>query len=182
MAQLLALPGISRTSDWFRWRLVQIGRELSVNPDYLSAVMSLESGFRPDAVNPYSGATGLIQFMPATAKGLGTTVESLRQMSAEDQLYYVQQYYRPFTGRLRNPGDAYMATFMPVYVGRTESTVLFTEGQTGYTQNRGLDRNKDGVITVGDVTGQINAQYQRGLNAGYIDVPDEEPSRPKVEE
>ncbi len=36
--------------------------------------MMAESGLNPKVVNRTTGATGLIQFIPKTALGLGTTV------------------------------------------------------------------------------------------------------------
>lgn len=37
----------------------------------LSAIASAESGYNPNAKNSGSGASGMFQFMPATAKGYG---------------------------------------------------------------------------------------------------------------
>jgi hypothetical protein len=79
------------------------GQKLS----YLMAIMSFESdGFNPAARNELSGATGLIQFMPSTAKELGTATDALARMSAEDQLDYVAAYFAPFKGRLNTLEDA----------------------------------------------------------------------------
>ena len=41
------------------------------------------------------GATGLIQFLPSTARGLGTTTDALAGMSSVEQLNYVEKYFDP---------------------------------------------------------------------------------------
>ena len=54
----------------------ELAKKYNVPEDYLYAVMSFETGgtFDPAQKNMAgSGATGLIQFMPDTAKGLGTS-------------------------------------------------------------------------------------------------------------
>lgn len=41
-----------------------------ISPDYFTRQINQESGFNPNAVSP-SGAVGIAQFMPSTARGLG---------------------------------------------------------------------------------------------------------------
>ena len=60
--------------------VVKTARELGTNPWWLAAVLALESTWRPDARHPVSDATGLIQFIPPTARSLGTTVDQIRDM------------------------------------------------------------------------------------------------------
>jgi hypothetical protein len=152
---------------------------LLLDPDGISAVMSLESGYNPQAVNQLcmkekgnadQCATGLIQFMPETARHLGTSVHDLRGMSAVEQLVFVERFYRPFAGKLKTPGDYYMATFMPAHVGKPASTVLFVKGSAGYRQNAGLDRDQNGQITVGDVTRVIDQRFAEAKTKPTIEV------------
>ena len=59
------------------------------------AVMSFETGgtFNPGIRNAAgSGATGLIQFMPSAAAGLGTSTQALAGMSRAEQMKYVEKY------------------------------------------------------------------------------------------
>jgi hypothetical protein len=140
----------------FNKKLEKIARDLGTTSNAMLAVMKQESGVNPAAQNKSGGASGLIQFMPATARMLGTTTDELRQMDGVQQLDYVYKYYK-YTGvGDGSVGDLYMATFMPKYVGYPDHTVLGQNGAEGfsgkvYAQNKGLDRDGDGKITVGDV-------------------------------
>lgn len=142
----------------FKEALEKTAGNLGVNPDHLIAIMKQESGLDPQARNP-SGATGLIQFMPKTAIGLGTTTSALYKMSAVEQLPWVEKYFRQTKIRPgASLGDLYMAVFYPAYVGQPDDKVISSTGKAVYNQNKGLDRNKDGVITVGDVKQSV-ARY-----------------------
>ncbi len=134
----------------------------------IAAVIKIESGGKPDAVNKTSGATGLIQFMPQTAKDLGTTVEALRTMSALGQLDFVERYYERALGGVvpTDPGDYYVAVFMPAYLGRADSDVIATKGEKVYDQNAGLDANNDGELTVGDVRAIFHRTYDSAATRG----------------
>lgn len=163
-----------RTSNLFRSLLLDMADRLGTNADWHAAVMAVESGFRPSIRNPNGGATGLIQFMPATAHALGTSTDELAGMSAEEQLFYVEKYYHPFAGRMHSVEDVYMATFMPSMVGRGSDNVVSVEGERVYEANRGLDRNGDGVITNGDVGATARAQLDAAASRPRIQVDHEE--------
>lgn len=90
-------------------KVESICNQLGANPDDLMAVMEFESGLDHTSVNPTSGATGLIQFMPSTASNLGTSTSALKAMTAVQQLDYVYKYFQPYKGRISNIGDLYMA-------------------------------------------------------------------------
>lgn len=134
-----------------------IGLNLGLTPEYLMAVMGFETGgtYSPSIRNPVSGATGLIQFMPSTAIGLGTSVSKLAQMTAIEQLDYVEKYLRPYKGRFSTLEDAYMAVLWPVAVGKGSNYVLFRSGTIQYTQNSGLDANRDGVVTASEAANKV---------------------------
>ncbi len=155
----------ARVSSVFRDRIRWTADDLDLNADYLMACIAFESGetFRPDIRNAAgSGATGLIQFMSATARGLGTTTDELARMTAEDQIVWIWRYFKPFRGRLRTLSDHYMAILLPSAVGEPESHALFSGG-VAYRQNSGLDANHDGKVTKGEASAKVLAKLQRGL-------------------
>jgi len=130
----------------------QISSSLSINPNNLMFIMHFESAgtFSPSIRNPYSGGTGLIQFMPATAISLGTTVNALAQMSAVTQLDYVYKYYAPYKGKLKSGEDLYLVTFFPIALNKPDSWIFRSNSLSAYIiakQNPVLDLNKDMKIT-----------------------------------
>lgn len=154
----------SMVSAAFCEKVIGIAARLGVDPNFLMAVMAFESGgtFSPSVKNKLSGATGLIQFMPKTAVGLGTSLAELAQMSAEEQLDFVERHFRPFRGRLKTLEDTYMAVLWPAAVGKPNDHVLFRQGSKAYEQNRGLDVNRDGLITKAEAAGKVRAKLDAG--------------------
>ena len=129
--------------DRVRWSCGVLGAE----PDDYMTCIAFESGgtFSPCVLNKAgSGAIGLIQFMPATARSLGTSMVALGRMSAEDQLLYVHKYFERFTGRLPTLADLYMAILWPSAIGKVDATPIFVAGSREYEQNRGLDKDQIG--------------------------------------
>lgn len=158
----------SHVSPVFCERIWWIADTLRLNPDDLMACIAWESGetFRADIKNAAgSGATGLIQFMPSTARSLGTSTDQLARMSSEDQLNYVYQYFRPYAGRLNNLGDVYMAILWPAGVGKPDSYILWEKGAspTTFRQNAGLDMNKDGRVSRAECVSKILGKLSKGL-------------------
>lgn len=83
--------------DGFWERYVEMCNRLGVDPKALSPIMTIESGFNPAAKNPQGNASGLTQFMPSTAKGLGMTSEEFSQytsLTGVEQLYWVEKYFK----------------------------------------------------------------------------------------
>lgn len=166
-----ALAWGARVSAEFRARLFEIAAALGVEPDYLMACIAFESAetFRPDVRNAAgSGAVGLIQFMPATARGLGTSTEALAKMSAVEQLDWVRMYFKPYAGRLRTLSDVYMTILWPKAIGKPEDYVLFTRPSIAYTQNAGLDLDRDGRITKAEAASLVMAKLERGRLPGNL--------------
>lgn len=136
----------------FKTKLIEISKDLKIDPNWLLAVMYKESRIRHDIINKI-GAGGLIQFMPDTAKGLGTSVSALVNMKPEEQLNYVHKYYLPFKGKINRYCDLYLATFFPAAIGKPDNFVIETKKLSAKTialANPGIDLNKDLKITIAE--------------------------------
>ena len=162
------------TADFIR-EVETIAQRIGAQPEHLLAVMSFETGgsFSPGVRNAAgSGATGLIQFMPATARELGTTTDALSRMSAVDQLEYVERYF----AQRSDPGDlrTLEGVYTTVLYGSPRSepgSTLFSQGGAAYRMNAPLDLNRDGRITAGEAT-----RFVRGRIDGETPGTRTEPS------
>ena len=113
----------------------------------LMTVMFIESAatFRADITNSI-GATGLIQFMPDTAKKLGTSTEALKKMGALNQLDYVFKYHQSNANKIKTGIDLYTNNFFPAALGKSDNYILETKNLPAWKiakQNPLWDTNKD---------------------------------------
>ena len=160
----------SKVSKVFKERIIWIADDLEMpahGADWLMSCIAWESAstFSASIKNMAgSGAVGLIQFMPKTAIGLGTTVSKLALMTPEAQLNYVAKYFAPYRGKLNSLSDVYMTILWPLGVGKSEDYVLWDQHTrpTTYRQNIGLDVNRDLKITKGEAASKVMAELLLG--------------------
>lgn len=159
-------------------KVIQVSKNLDIDPLWLLAVMDSESHLDSTIQNtahPVEGgyATGLIQFIPTSAgmvyygasyspkkdsqnnfiQGKAAT-EKLKKMSSVEQLDYVEKYFKYYIKSLNSYVDLYMVTFFPVAVGKPDNFVLeakYIPRAKIATSNPIFDLNKDKMITVGEV-------------------------------
>lgn len=182
---------VERTTPAFRSELVAVAKRLGIEPSWLAACIAFESA-RSWAPNVTSGggiyrgpqddakAVGLVQFtgvaLSAMArKGWEVSKAELAALSAEQQLEWVERYFRAVgaAGRMRDIGDVYMAIFAPSGIGKPDAFVLYAKPSAAYMANRGLDRNGDGTITRGEAVAHVKALLAQGIAAGTVDVEEE---------
>lgn len=198
MTQFLDFPGLRKRmalEPLFGRKVIEMCERLGLVPDYLLSVMSIETAgtFDPAIQNPINSdpllrATGLIQFMPPTARALGTSIAALRGMTAVEQLQYVERYFQMSGKKIRRdvPGDYYMAVFLPAFVGADQAMVLGRKGDNSfvspgltfakvYEQNSGFDRGKRGFFTVGDVWQTTLTRIASVQNKPRIEVTETAP-------
>jgi hypothetical protein len=185
--EILHIAGLEKTTPEFRRELIAVADRQGLDPSYLAAVISFETGHTFDATkaNPYSGCVGLIQFcMPST---VGTTRSELLQMSPIEQLEYVEKHYAMVDPKKRVSSleDHYLAVFAPACIGYPPDAKMPCSAKGGptwtppaggcptpiagcktmglprhecaYCQNRGLDLNGDGTITTSEATSKVRA-------------------------
>lgn len=166
----------AKVSTEFKGRVLQIADELKIDPSYLMAAMAFETGesFSPSIRNAAgSGAVGLIQFMPNTAKALGTSSDELAGMTAVKQLDYVLKYFSSYKGKLQSLADVYMTILWPRAVGKSDAHVLFDKNNVKnpklYSQNKGVDLDRDGLVTKDEAATKVHQKLLKGMerhNAG----------------
>jgi hypothetical protein len=163
---LLYEDKIKTNREAFVAKVVSISQTLGIEPEWLMQVFMNESGMNHQAVNKQPGdpedaytraakrATGLIQFMPATAKALGTSTQALYSMNNLQQLDYVLKYLKPYAGKMLSYIDVYFTVFFPSAVGKPDNWVFQSDTLTSgkiALQNAGFDLNRDSMLTVAEV-------------------------------
>jgi len=118
-------------------------------------------------------ASGLIQFIEKTAKGLGTTTEDLRKMSGPDQLAYVDKYLEKNLKGKTSFEELYASVAGSASVGKPSNTVMYSKdsksskNRKGYEWNyKNWDLNKDGKITKGEAAGAV----KKGVGGFYDSI------------
>lgn len=159
-------------ADAFRSKLLDVSRELGIDPNYIMACIALETGktFRTDIKNPGSSATGLIQFMADTAKDLGTSTRQLRAMDHVEQMEYVKKYFKMQADNVGVPTeqwtleDVYYSIFRPktILLGPNDIVYQRSDGDY-YSKNLYHDRNNDGKITKNEIAENIRVYYKLGI-------------------
>lgn len=159
----------ARVSVKFKMGVLWIEEQLGIPADYQMPCVAFETGgtFSPSVKNHAgSGAVGLIQFMPKTAKGWGLTTADLAAMDAVKQLSYVYHYFAAFGNDLSHWSleDVYMAILYPPAIGKPLDWALpWKYGSIAYRQNAGLDLNKDHVICKAEAAAGVRQRYNLGM-------------------
>jgi hypothetical protein len=141
---------VIENKEAFMTKVNEIASKLGIKSEWLMAVMAFESGLNHKAVNKTSGATGLIQFMPSTATGLGTSTSALAAMTNVQQLDYVYKYLAPYKSKMTSLAHVYLSVFYPAAVGKADTYVIGAVGSKIAQQNPAL-RDSSGAVTVGSV-------------------------------
>jgi len=155
----------------FERKVRSVSEDLDVAPEWLMSVMYSESKFDAKVANHKgSGAVGLIQWMPSTARDLGTTTRELGRLSHTKQLDYVYKYLNNVKrkyGAFKSITDLYLAILYPKALDGDYCYTLYAHPSKAYTQNSILDENKDQRVTVKDIDSRLKRLYPPAYQVNY---------------
>ncbi len=150
-------------------RVKEIAKKVKCDYRDLLGVMNSESGLNPKARNKHSGAIGLIQFTGIAIKdlnqayGMNLTKEKIANMSAMEQLDLVEKYltrsksFKFDSSEKLDSADLYAIVYRPAFAGK-KVIATKADGKT-YSLNRGLDLDKDGVISDKDLAQVVRNKH-----------------------
>lgn len=165
----------------FEKKIRKVSKRLDVPAEWLMSVIHSESRFDASVANfKGSGAVGLIQFMPATAKDYNVSTERLRNMNHVEQLDFVYQYLnvqKKRYGNYESLTDMYLAILYPKAMGEDFCYTLYAKPSKAYKMNSGLDEDKDGRVTVSDIDRRMKRVYPKA----YMTNKDDGTATPSID-
>jgi hypothetical protein len=139
---------------------------LGVPVSWIDSLIRFESSWNPAAKNKYTGARGLIQFMPATAKALG--------YKDADDLYnknptIEKQLLGPVAAYFKLPGNK-----GPYPTPQSLYMTVFYPAARSWTETKDFPANvravNPGIDTVGDYVAKVERRTLKktGISVGVI--------------
>lgn len=171
---------MTKLSPTFYKKLSEMSSRLGMNPLHILAVMTMESGLNPHVP---STAAGLIQILPKYLKNFGYqgSAQDFRNESAETQLDTIEKVIKSqiqYNGGkpFKSLSQYYVANFIPAALKlpgiqqEDPNTIIVSadpdrnhipnvsikDEKLFYDSNKGLDANRDGNITYGDIKSKMN--------------------------
>ena len=145
--EFLKIPGVKD-------RLEKLATKHGFTVNEILTVIQKESNFETTAKNPKSKATGLIQFMPDTAKALGTTIEKIKEMDALSQLEIVDKYFTQNHTKGQHP---YVTVAYPAAAKMDMDDIIAPKDSIIAKQNP-VWQNEDGNVTKRSILGYVGAE------------------------
>lgn len=131
-----------------------LAEKRGISTSELYKVIKGESGFDPKAKNE-SGATGLFQFMPDSAKELGVTPKDILNMTPTQQVGLYDKYLERWNYSSDNRLGIMQAA--PAFANRAPEDLVYGKDTKAWEKNPGWRELNNGPITVRS----INSYYAR---------------------
>lgn len=207
--ELLAeYPGID--DPFLAQKIVDVSKNLEISPSVLGGVIDYESGGSFDPAKPNeagSGAIGLIQFMPNTARGLlheageegfapskdknirdqrkAAATERFANMTAVEQMDWVEKYLAPYKGRLKTVEDIGLAVFYPKAIGKPDYNIAADYDRKSRRSGEHYRRQNPGIEFARDYTSALRSRMERARRrrgvSDVIEVKSDEFKAPRKE-
>jgi hypothetical protein len=144
--------------------LIRLGQETGIEPEYLLLVAYLESRFTPEIHRSGTGYYGLTQISGTWLKAHGIDPTDFLTWPASHQFaratvpYFLEQMKAYKIPGVRSAGVLQAINLAPARVrDGAPGNVLYPPPQNYYDANKGVDVNKDGQITIGDLDALADA-------------------------
>ena len=128
--------------------VIQIGLALNTSPVDVCTVISYETmgTFRTDIQNKRTQATGLIQFMPTTAKWLGTSTQELKNMTVTQQGHYVTLFLNKMGYKSGKYDNNLKSMYSTIFTGSPNYAISKGKGDSYRSLNTIFNRQGKGGI------------------------------------
>jgi hypothetical protein len=90
-------------------------------------------------------------------------------MTFKEYMFHITlPYFKPYRGRIDNLPDLYCSILYPAAIGQPLNYTFFIKDTNNpmrlkqYIQNKGLDANKDGIITKAEACAPVLREYEEG--------------------
>lgn len=143
--------------------LQTVAQKLNVNPAWLWSLIQFESNGNPAAKNSITGARGLIQFMPSTAREMG-------YKSADDLV----SKYPTFDAQLKTPVYDYLKKYAPFPTKQSLYMAVFYPAARTWTPDTyfpaNVRRDNPGIDTVQDYINHVEKLplKKSAVSAGFL--------------
>lgn len=135
--------------------IVRVSNNLDIDPSWLANVIKSESNFDYQIQNKDTLATGLIQFIPSTARGLGTTTQELLNMTPSEQMNYVEKYLKTYKKYLKDQNSVVLAVFYPAALVHNDDWDMAGDWATRKGYQKGTQAWEDKVAYFSRINGGI---------------------------
>lgn len=106
------------TIDDYKSKADEVAREWGIPQSLFRSLLESESSWNPRAYNPISGATGIAQFLPSTAKQYGVDPYNANS-SIEGAGHYLADIARDITGGTQSPSVDQWLQAIGTYKGKS---------------------------------------------------------------
>jgi hypothetical protein len=161
--EFLEIPGVKTKLD-------ELAKKYEFTVDEILSVIKKESNFDTKAENPKSKATGLIQFMPDTAKGLNTSIDEIAEMDAIAQLDLIDKYFEQNHTKGEHP---YITVAYPKAATMGMDDIIADSDSIIAKQNP-VWQDENGNVTKRSILGYVKKGEEKGEEEGETYVDPEE--------